>query len=81
MPGWGEYNSQGWQIGKDLAKKKKKKKKKRKGVQGRLPWSKEVLKEGSDTKQYVVLGRLSQAMAVMGTVSNRQAKGTELFSH
>lgn len=56
-------------------------KKKKKRVQGRFPWSKEVLKEGSDTKQYVVLGRLLQAVAVMGTVSNRQARGTELFSH
>lgn len=74
MPGWRRYSSQGWQIGKDLAKKKKR-------VQGRFPWSKEVLKEGSDTKQYVVLGRLLQAVAVMGTVSNRQARGTELFSH
>lgn len=52
-----------------------------KGQGSRSPCGKEALKEGSDTKQYMVLGRLLQAVAVMGTASNRQARGNELFSH
>lgn len=52
-----------------------------KGLKGRSPWGKEALKEGSETNQCLVLGRLLQAVAVMGTVSNRHTRGTELFSH
>lgn len=52
-----------------------------KGRGSRSPCGEEAWKEGSDTKQYMVLGRLLQAVAMMGTVSNRQARGNELFSH
>jgi len=52
-----------------------------KGQGSRCPCGEKACKEGSDTKQHMVLGRLLQAVAVMGTVSNRQARGNELFSH
>lgn len=41
-----------------------------KAHESRCPCGEEALEEGSDTKPHTVLGRLLQAMAVMGTVSN-----------